>query len=197
MSGVIIGLRDVHTAILTSDEKGTAPVYEAPVPLVGAIAARVNPNASNSTLFADDGPFDSAATIGEIGLELNVATLTLEQQARLLGHKITGGILRRNAGDTPPWLAVGYRSLKSNGKFQYVWNLKGKFNLPEQNNQTKGDSIEWNTPTINGAFVKRVCDDEWQIVIDEDSETFTPELATNWFKLETLTTLASALPVTP
>lgn len=173
-----IGLRDVYYAILSSDPVGGTPTYDSPVRIAGAISANVNPNASAATLFADDGPYDTAATIGEISLELNMADLDLETQATLLGHTVQGGVLKKKAGDVPPWVAVGFRTLKSNGKYRYYWLNKGKFALPEEDLKTKGDSIEFTTPTISGSFVKRNSDDEWERVGDEDQSGFD---ASSWF----------------
>lgn len=175
-----IGLRDVHYALLTKDDF-TEATYEAPVKVAGAISANVNPNPSSATLFADDGPYDSAATLGEIELELNMADLPPAVQAVMLGHTYSGGLLIRRSTDTPPWLAIGYRSLKSNGHYRYTWLYKGKFSEAEQENQTKGDSIEWKTPTITGAFVRRDFDDAWQVEAESDD----PEaaaLTTDWFR---------------
>lgn len=180
--GVAIGLRQLTVALLKTDPLEGKATYDPPKRIPGAITANINPNASNETLFADDGPYETATTIGGIDLELNVADLDLETQALLLGHTIdSNGVLIRKAGDTPPWLAVGFKSLKSNGSYRYTWLAKGKFGLQEQNNETKGDSITFNTPTINGSFVKRECDDEWERHIDEDSTNYTPEQGANWF----------------
>lgn len=180
----MIGLRNVVYAELTNDPPaGGKATYGEIKPIAGAISANINPNASSETLFADDGPFETASTIGQITLDLNVADLPLEVQAELFGHEITpNGVLIRKAGDIPPWVAVGFKSLKSNGKYRYTWLAKGKFGLPEQNNETKGDSVNFQTPTATGSFVKRECDDEWERHIDEDSAGFTPEQAENWFK---------------
>jgi len=112
------------------------------------------------TLFAEDGPYETATTKGQITLEINVADLPLDVQAAWLGHSKEGGVLKRCASDIPPWLAIGFRSLKSNGKYRYTWLNKGKFSLPEQANETRGDSVNFQTPTIQGSFVKRDCDDE-------------------------------------
>lgn len=180
--GVPIGLKNLVYALLEEDPAFGGKATYGPVKnLVGAITANVNPNSSTETLFADDGPFETASTIGSIGLELGVADLSLEDQAELLGHSIVGGVMIRKGSDIPPWVAVGFKSLKSNGKYRYTWLAKGKFASPEQANQTKGDGINWNTPTISGAFVKRECDDEWERHIDEDSIDFAPAMATNWF----------------
>lgn len=182
--GVQIGVDHTVYALLTDDPiDGGSATYAAPVRIPGTIAANINPNSSNETLFADNGPYETASTIGKIELGLNVADLDLDTQAALLGHTVTeDGVLIRKAGDTPPWLAVGFRSLKSNGSYRYTWLAKGKFSAPEQNNETKGDSIAFQTPTINGSFVKRDCDDEWERHIDEDHPSFTAAKAAAWFK---------------
>lgn len=177
-----IGLKDVYYALLTADPASGSPTYAAPVRIKGAISANVNPNTSTATLFADDGPYDTAATMGEITLELNMADLPLTVQGVLLGHTVTAGVLRRKADDKPPYVAIGYRSLKSNGTYRYMWLNKGKFAIPEEEYSTKGDSIEFKTPTIRGSFLKRDCDGEWQRVADEDDALFTPALAAAWFE---------------
>lgn len=175
-----IGLRDVHYAKMLTDTSSGA-TYESPVKISGAISANVNPNSSSSTLFADDGPYDSAATLGEISLELNMADIPATISAALLGHTYQGGMLTKRSTDTPPYVAVGYRSLKSNGYYRYTWLYKGKFADGETANATKGDSIEYQTPTITGAFVKRDYDDVWQIEADSDDNNLSPSTITNWF----------------
>lgn len=179
--GVIIGVSNLVIALLSADPTVGLATYEAPEKVPGAINAGINPNSSLGTLFADNGPYETASTIGEIGLELNVADLPLELQAKVLGHKIVGGVLKRNKEDIPPWVAVGFKSLKSNGKYRYTWLHKGKFSSPEQSNATKGDSIEFQTPTISGSFVARECDGDWEYQIDEDHVDFMASMATNWF----------------
>src|SRR6185312_17508315 len=99
--GVLIGLRNIVFAeLLTDPEEGGKATYEEPVRIPGAITANVNPNASTETLFAEDGPFETASTIGQIALEMVVADLPLEIQAKIFGHEITAeGVLIRRAGD--------------------------------------------------------------------------------------------------
>lgn len=179
--GVQIGLKDVYYALLTTDPVGGTPTYETPVKIAGAISANINPNASNETLFADDGPYETASTIGQISLELNVADLPLPVQAVLLGHSYEGAILKRKSSDIPPWVAIGFKTLKSNGKYRFTWLSKGKFSIPEQNNETRGDSVNFQTPTITGSFVKRDADDEWERHADEDDVDYLASIGTGWF----------------
>lgn len=181
-----IGLRDVYIAILKSDAVGKAE-YETPERIVGAIKANINPNASSATLFADDGPMDTASTLGEIELELGIADLPLQTQAKILGHSYDDatGLLSKAATDVAPWLAVGFRSLKSDGSYRYFWLTKGKFSVQEEGIETKGDSVNFQTPTIKGSFAKRTADDKWELTADS-SAVASATTITNWFKAETL-----------
>lgn len=197
---VAIGLTKLHYAILKTDrapktDSPTDPgelVYEDPVRLPGAITANFSPNASNDTLFADDGPYDTASTLGAMSLELNVADIPPRHRAVLLGctYDENTGMVKDSANDIPPYLAVGCAVKKSNGSDRLIWYLKGKFAAPDDNNQTKADSINWNTPTITGNFLKRDYDDQWRYSVDTDDEAYTGDKVdfTEWFTKETLMT---------
>jgi phi13 family phage major tail protein len=180
--GVIIGLRNVVYTKLLTDVVGSEATYGPVKPLAGAISGNINPNSTNDTLFADDGPYEIGTTLGGVTLDLNVADLPLEAQADLFGHTMTTeGILMRKSTDVPPWIAVGFKTLKSNGKYRYTWLNKGKFTIPEQQNETKADKIKFSTPTAKGNFVRRECDDEWERHTDEDATGFTQTTADQWF----------------
>ena len=175
--GVAIGLTNLYYAFLKEEKDvplgasidGTIDgLYDEPVRLAGAITANFSPSASNDTLFADDGPYEVASTLGAMTLELNVADIPPEHRAALLGEETDTGIVVSNSGNTPPWVACGMSVKKSNGSSRLIWYLKGKFAAPDENNQTKADSINWNTPTITGNFAKRVCDDNWRYAVDVD-----------------------------
>jgi phi13 family phage major tail protein len=176
-----IGLKDLYYSVMTTDPIGGTATYNTPVRIAGAISANINPNPSMETLFADDGPMEVATALGQIELELNVADLPFEVQAALLGHTVSAGVMLRKGSDIPPWVALGFKSLKSNGKYRYVWLTKGKFMVPELNHQTKQDGIEFQTPTINGSFVKRDSDDVWIRQADEDGSGYVASTGTNWF----------------
>lgn len=181
---VQIGLSDLHFAKLVSDSESAA-TYSEPTRIAGAITANINPNSSIETLFADDGPFDTAASMGQIELETVAANFPLAVQAELLGHTLgADGVLKRKTSDVPPWVAVGFKSLKSNGKYRFTWLLKGKYSMPEMGQQTKGDTVEFQTPTMNGSFVAREVDGVWIMQADEDDPTFSG--AATWFSAATI-----------
>lgn len=150
-----IGCDNLVYAILTADDGVSDPTYGEVKSAPGVMSLNINPNASQETVFYDDGPGESATTLGNIEVEIQKNELTTEQKADLLGHTIDSkGAIIYGANDTPPWVAIGFRTLKSNGKYRYVWLYKGKFLEPEDNSETKGDSVSFQSETITGQFVK-------------------------------------------
>lgn len=176
---VQVGLSDLHYAILKKDDK-TGVEYDKPVRIAGAINAKISPKSSTETLYADDGPAETATALGETELELEVKDLPLEVQVALLGHKLEKGVMISNSSDTAPYVAIGFRSLKSKGGYRYVWLLKGSFELPENDYKTKEDKPSFQTPKIKGTFVVREFDGDWRYTGDEDEPTF--EAASTWFE---------------
>ena len=180
----------VYAIQTTEDTATTAPVYAAPKAAPGVMSVNINPNASQETLFADDGPMETATTLGKIDVEIKKNELTTENKADLLGHTIDGnGGLVYGDSDVPPFVAIGFRSLKSNGNYRYVWLYKGKFTDPEDQNETKGDSINFQADTIKGQFVKlnypvtvggkkiRM----WKCELDGDSSGASEDAMSTWF----------------
>ena len=189
MSATRIGCDHAVAAILTEAADGT-PSFGAIQRLPGLIGITINPNASTEVLFYDDGPGDTAATIGKIETEIEKNALSTKEKAFLLGHGIdANGGLVSSANDVPPWVALGFRTLKSNGTYRYVWLYKGKFTDPEEKNETKGDSVSFSTDTIKGNFV--MLNKEYTVggkvkkpykyELDEEAENVNLNVIKEWF----------------
>lgn len=192
MTSTRIGVSNFHYAKMTKEETlTTLPTYGTPTSAPGLMSLNINPNASIDTLFADDGPFETASTIGQIEVELQKNALSTENKADLLGKTIDkkGGLVSSDT-DIPPWVAIGFKSLKSNGKYRYCWLYKGKFSDPEDNNETKGDSINWQSDTITGNFVKLMYEytadgktiRPWKYDMDEEDSTVDSTVLAGWFE---------------
>lgn len=186
-----IGVSNFHYAIMTTEDTlTTPPTYDNVKSAPGIMSININPNASVDTLFADDGPFETATTIGQVEVEVQKNNLSTENKADLLGKTIDakGGLISSST-DIPPWVAISFRSLKSNGKYRYCWLYKGKFQDPEDNNETKGDSINWQSDTITGNFVRLVYEQAYKgktiapykYEMDEDDETADATTIAGWF----------------
>ena len=172
-------LRNLHYAILKSDT-AAAVSYEQPQPLVGAISAKISPASNQEKLWADDGVFDIANSLGDISLEIELATLPIRAQAVLLGHRYANGVMTMTDTDEPPYLAIGFMSQPRPGRFRFVWLYKGKFALMQDEYATATDSAAWRQSKLNGTFVKREHDGEWQVIADSGDEGFTA--ADTWFQ---------------
>ncbi len=55
------------------------------------------------------------SALGKIDVEVETADLPLTIRAKILGNKIVEGVLVENKADIPPHIALGFKSLKSNG----------------------------------------------------------------------------------
>ena len=176
-----IGLASVHYAKITSDPAGGTPVYGAVTAIPGAAVANVNPNSSTATDFLDDGPADVAVTLGASEVTFEFGELTAAIKADLLGNDYTGGVLTKGGDDVPPFVALGFKTLKSNGEYRYKWIHKVKFREPEDNAETKGESIAFQHDTLIGAFVKRDSDGKWQAEADADDDNVVPATIAAWF----------------
>jgi phi13 family phage major tail protein len=177
--GVTIGMDKIHYAIMTDEEQET---YDTPKPIPGAITGTVSPTTNTETLYADDQAYETASSLGEIELELNVADLPQDVIADLLGATIdANGVLVQSSKDVAPYVALGFRSQKSNGKYRYYWLYKGKFQPNEEEFQTKEDKPSFQTPTITGTFISRKADGKWRARVDEDGVGVKPEVIQNWF----------------
>ena len=60
----------VYAIMQTEDTNESAPVYGEIKKAPGVISININPNASLATAFYDDGPGETAATLGNIEVEI-------------------------------------------------------------------------------------------------------------------------------
>lgn len=180
----------VYAKMTTEDTATTPPTYGDVTKAPGVMSININPNGSIETLFADDGPMETASTLGKIDVEIQKNELTTQNKADLLGHEIdTNGAVVYGDNDVAPYVAIGFRTLKSNGKYRYVWLYKGKFAEPEDQNETKGDSINFQSDTITGQFAKLNYaytvngkpKRPWKYELDGDNTEADEQTMTNWF----------------
>jgi len=185
MAGVLIGLRDLYFAEI--DE--TAGTFGTPFKIAKALEASVTANVSTNILYADDSAAETASSEGESEISLGIDQLTNGIYAKLLGKTVNSdGVVQDSSGDIAPKGALMFRSLKSNGEYRYIVYYKGSFAPPEESFTTKGESIEYNTPTITGTFVHSdtVLNAKGEglkrSVVDSDDVALTdPTIVTNWF----------------
>lgn len=176
----LIGLDNLVYVKMT-DEK--AETYDSLIHKIpGIIEASIEPSVNTASLYADDGLHETATSLGQITVSLNIAQIPTKAVADLLGHKVDAqGVLVKSSDDVAPYVAIAFRSRKSNGEYRYKWLFKGKFSLPKESHKTQEENISYQTETIEGVFMRRATDKQWEASIDSDDSTITESVVTNWF----------------
>lgn len=179
---VIIGLKNIYVAKLKSDTTEKVE-YDTPRKLAKAIEVSVKPSINQETLYADDGPAEVASSLSEIEVELNIDDLSIEMQNFLIGNKQDDKKVNIDkVDDSAPYVAMGFESQMSNGDIQYTWLFKGKLTLPETAYKTKGENIEFQTPTITAKFIKRDFDGAWRATARTGEGGIDKATAEAWYK---------------
>ena len=130
-----------------------------------AIKFTGTPNKNDVDLYADDGIAETDKSVKDMGVSLNVDDLALKVQADLLGHTYTeasagepGGTatpesVEVGSDDVAPYFGTGFykRRRKNNvTSFTAIWLYKVQYSEPNEEAETKGESVNFQTPTIEG-----------------------------------------------
>lgn len=177
-----VGLKDIYFApIISDDETGTE--YDEPIRIGKAMQANVQPQYNTAELRADDGVSEVAEARGVTNVDVQTDDISKEAQSVILGKKInTDGVLMDSDDDKPPYGALMFRSEKANGAYRYVVLYKGKFTPPESNYETKQETPAFQTPTINGRFLRRNSDGMHGAQVDEDDKDIIDQtIIDDWF----------------
>lgn len=164
------GLKDLYVAKIT---KNTALEYETekPVKLGRAIKAKISNKFSSETLESDDSTEEIVNDYEGTEVEIEQNTLTPSDKAILFGHTYKDGYLIKNKDDQANEIALGYRSKKINGKYDFVWLYCGKFaeGYDEEYETQKKSGSTYQTKTIKGNFYERKIDGNFEISVDESN----------------------------
>ena len=179
-----IGLDKLFYAPITEDKDGNE-TYGAPVQLAKAISADLTIELNEATLYADDGQAEAVKEFKGGTISLGVDDIGNEAAADLVGATIdSNGVLISGGEDSAKYVAVGFRAKKANGKYKYFWLYRVLFGIPATNLATKGDSITFSTPTIEGTIFRRNKTDDrgnhpWKAeVIENDSNK---QIINKWY----------------
>lgn len=149
-----IGLTNLWYGLLTEAEDGT-PSYGGAKSFGKAVSAKVDVSTNDATLYADDALAESDNSFQSAKVTLGVADDDMTIFAEILGHKVadSGGEMVRSADDAAPWVGLGRVVTKMvNGKYVYKGEFiyKVRFDEPSQEDSTKGESVDFSTPEIEG-----------------------------------------------
>lgn len=148
-----IGLTNIWFSKLTEGADGT-PNYEGATYLGKAVSCSVSITNNSATLYGDDALAESDTSFANGTITLGVTDDDDTVFAPLLGHSIDGnGEVIKTATDVAPYVGVGRIVTKMvNGAYKYKVEFlyKTKFGEPSKDENTKGESIEFATPSVEG-----------------------------------------------
>ena len=157
-----IGLRYPVAATFSQSADGTMPTYSNGVVIGRAIQANLTKTHNSNPLYADDIIDEDDNSLTAMSLSMGLNDLLDDQRAFLLGDiavtsgdgnsaTATGEYDEGGVGSSP--VGFGYIRVRRKGgltKYQAVWYWKMLFSEDSEGTQTKGENIEWQTPTLTG-----------------------------------------------
>lgn len=181
-----IGLDKLYYSIITEDTGGIES-YGTPALLAKAISADISIELAEGELFADDGTDEVVKEFKKGKISMNINDLASSAAAALLGASVdNNGALVYSAEDSAPYVGIAFRAKRPNGTYRYFWLYKVRFGVPGTSLATKGDSINFSTPTIEGDIIRRNkpgngTKHPWMISITEGDTNVASSTLSSWF----------------
>lgn len=158
-----IGMQHVVAAAIAEETEGSAINYGTNAGFVvgKAIQGNLTWNRNDNPLYADDAIAENDNGVTGGTLELGTDDLIDAVRHKLLGEvEVTVGTGTtateyETTDDPAPYVGIGYVRVRRHGgttTYQAVWYHKVQFAETSENAQTKGQSIEWQTPTLTGTI---------------------------------------------
>ncbi len=150
-----IGLNNFRYSTATIGVNGSI-TYGTPKKPAKAVSFTFTPTLAEGKLYADDALAEYVSEVvgGTVSMELDKDDIdTLKD---LLGHSVATQEETANAEDVIPYVGVGrVTKLMVNGAVKYRGTVLSlvKFKEPAEQDNTKGESIEFNTTTLEGEML--------------------------------------------
>lgn len=135
------------------DESTGVPVYTQGKAMGKAIKYQIKYTKNSERVDADDSidEYDNSVTGATETLGLN--EIDLDIQALLYGRQYVNGVLSLGKDDVAPYVGHGlYTKIRKNHQTKYagVWFYKVIYGEPDDDAETQGEKIKFNTPSIEG-----------------------------------------------
>lgn len=196
MAQIMAHLPMVATRTSVAD---SVPTYSAGTALGKLIAVTMTPNSGAVDLYGDDAIAESVTTPTQETISLNATTIPLAAAQVALGVTVTTdtsqtGLTIKNVkykDEQAPFVGFGFIDTELvDGEKTYIVNFypRAKFQRPARTSNTKGQAVQFSTPTIAGVAY---FDEEYGCLKDEYQFAGTNAATAAVTKLKTLCGLVS------
>lgn len=154
-----IGLRYPVAALVATEVAGSDLTYSSGFVVGKAVSASITKNHNTNPLYADDAVAEMDNGITGMTIEFGVDDITDAVRADLLGLvAVSSGTPSAldhydETDAAAPYVGFGFIRVRRKGgstTYQGVWCHKVQFGEDSESSQTKGENIEWQTPTLTG-----------------------------------------------
>lgn len=171
-----IGLDNFRYSVLTEAADGT-PTYAGAKKPAKAISCNVSISNNDAKLYADNVVAEADTSFSSGTVTAGIDDEDLTTMAELLGHTITAGELVRSSNDVAPYVGWGRIITKMVGgvlKYKVEFLYKVKFSEPSQEDQTRGENVDFATSELEG-IVTTLANGKWSAaeVFDTHAEALT------------------------
>ena len=166
-----IGLTNFRYGVLTEATDGT-PSYGGALTPGKAVSCTVDITNNDASLYADDALAESDTSFAGGSVTMGVDEADLTTMANLLGHTLTEGVMTRSVNDVAPYVGLGRivtKMVSNVPKYKVEFLYKVKFSEPSQDNQTKGESVEFSTTELQGT-VAALANGNWSVTEEFDTK---------------------------
>jgi len=181
-----IGLDKVYYAKITEDTNGNES-YGIPIHLARATEAEISLETYDAEHYSDDSAAFIINDFKKATITLGIDEITKLAAVDLFGTiKDDNGVLISAGEDKSNPVALGFRSKRADGNYEYNWLYRVVFKNPGTSYKTKGDSIEFTTPSLEGTITVRNKVDSngthvWRAKAIENDEETSASIINNWF----------------
>lgn len=181
--GYYEGVLDLYYALMTTEDSASAaPTYGTPEVLAKSIEVTITPRYREGSLYASNAAVRREKRIDGYDVSLNVDQVIARIRQIITGrHVDKNGVQIVKGTQEAPYLALGFAQTKDNNAKELWWIYKGKFAEGEKTAKTRGENIEYQTPTLTAQFDRRMFDDNLAAIVDSDDESISSDIIKNWF----------------
>ncbi|MDT8717604.1 phage tail protein [Clostridium sp. 19966] len=181
------GLKDIYVAVITKDD-ATTYTTGTPVLVKKGVTAKISIKKSSEQIKSDDVTEETVDGFESGSIEIEWGDLSPTEKAMLMGYTVQNGFLAESTDDVAKNIAIGFRSKKTDGKYEFSWYYNVKFGQGEDSDYESmggGDKPKIQSQAIKGDIMGRQKDNRYRIRVDEsyllDTDTDAKAAIADWF----------------
>ena len=154
-----VGLLYAVAAPIQTEADGQAITYGKGQVIGGMMTAEISYTRNSNPLYADDRVMEEDNSITGGTIKMGVDDVNDDARVMMLGDVKEGDAgeeVYHETGESAPYVGTGYiRVRRKDNKTNYIayWVHKAIFGIGTESAKTKDQSIEWQTPTLEGSIM--------------------------------------------